>query len=108
MAKNKNLSELELHMVESQLVNASNKEIAKLNAYMEDDIEVMKQLLDIASYAVKSYEKFLHIAKGGGPHVPYLATAQLEIVKDIKNSIELASVAITRYNKAKAKEGSDE
>lgn len=108
MAKNKKFSELKLHMAESQLVNSLNKEIDQLNEHIKDDIEVMGQLLDIASYAIGAYEKFLHVAKGGGPHIPYLATAQLEIVKDMKNSIKLASVAVTCFNEAKAKEETDE
>lgn len=108
MAKNKKFSELKLHMTESQLINSLNKEIDELNAHIKDDVEVMGQLLDITSYAIGAYEKFLHVAKGGGPHIPYLATAQLEVVKDIKKGIKLASVAVTRYNEAKAKEETDE
>ncbi len=96
---NKSQLEFQAYMAESALRNTLTERIACLTKELEDIQESMNNLIEITLYLVESYEKFLRIAKEGGPHVQYLAAAQLPVITDALKAVYETIDSETQRNK---------
>lgn len=86
--KKKTKLELEAYMAESVLRNTLLDRIDELTKANEEYSDSLRDLLQIVLETVALYERFLLMAKRGGPQVPYLAIAQLETVEKIKQAVQ--------------------